>query len=432
MLKLTLSPTARDLDRALEAAYKSLYQVLEASSAEGRLLVRVYPNLDPIVAGVIVATRALRAGVRVSFKTSLEPPLEIREPSVLVGYSKLDYSAQNVTKPMIAIASGSIDSIPVHGATFVGGQGSNTAVAALIATSGVFSAGTDIVSLALLGVYSGSYVDPVGRFAGLDRVLVDRLSASAPSLDVITTIKVYKPHLFDVCEAISRTAHPLYLGLAGNPWRCQEILGVEKYRSVAGKPLSSITDLKEVERLARLVLDYMHSSFKSRISAKDIVAGIMVSKSRESIVQDYREASDAVVYVSDAEKSLARAVATLLDYSIELPLAESRLELHAKSLSDAVIGGSIARLGGPQGPKVYLVSAKPEVSLTLLWRALKTHGLIEPDSILVVEENGELSASPIQIEEALGYGALRELARAGLVSFDGDRAWVERKALGAR
>ncbi|MEM4427105.1 MAG: hypothetical protein QXV55_05955 [Acidilobaceae archaeon] len=429
MLKLALLPTARDLERALEAAYRAFYQILEASSSRDRLVIRVYPNLDPIVAGVIVASRVLRVGAEVSIKVSLNPPPIIDEPTVLLGYNRLDYHPSNVTSPMLAIASGSVESIPVHGTTFVGGQGSNVAIATLVVTGGTNNIGIDLASMTLLGIYAGNYVDSVGKLSGLDRVLVEKLSSSLPGLDIVTTIKVYKPHVLEFCEAISTTAYPLYLGLAGDPWRCQEVLGIEKYRSVAGKPLSSITDAKEIEYLAKQVINFMHLNFRSKISAKDMVAGMLVSKSREAPIQDYREACDALIYASDSERSLARVVATLLDFSIEIPLAESQLESSAKVLSNIVAEGSITKVGSTQRFKVYSVGAKPGAPLTLLWRALKVHGFIESDSILVVEEGDEFLASPIQIEEALGYGALNELNRANLIKFDGEKVWIEKRAL---
>lgn len=432
MLKLTLSPTAKDLDRVLEAAYKSFYQILEEASSSGRLVVRVYPNLDSIVAGAVVASLALRAGVRTSLRMSLEPSQYVDEPTVAIGYNKLEYKTSDVSSGLLAVCSGSIKSIPVHRVTFIDGQGSNTALVALVATSGIAAVSQELASMAMIGAYAGGFVDPVGRFSGLDRLLLERLSASVSGFDVVTTLKVYKPHVLDLCEALARTAHPLYLGVAGNPWRCQDILGAERFRSIAGKPLSSIGDSREVEQIAKSILEYLVLNFKSKITAKDIVAGMVVYKGREAGVQDFREALDALIHVSDVEMSLGRAVATLLDIQVELPIAESRLESSAKTLADVTLSGALTRLGATQRFKVYAVGGKPAVSLTLLWRAMRIHGFIEPDSILVVEENGELLASPIQIEEALGYGAIRELVENGLADFDGDRVWVERKAIGAK
>ncbi|MFN4046720.1 MAG: hypothetical protein ACK4H7_05210, partial [Acidilobaceae archaeon] len=164
MLKTSLI-VGPGFDRFLETVSRALASLMEAAASEGFLRIYSYPSLDSLAAASIVYSRALKLGVRVSLSIALDPPPQVSEPTVLLGFGGLNYKSNSVTSKLIAFYSGELKSIPVHGATYVDGQGSLSSMV-FIALTGARDFDPAVLTAFLAGSYSGGFVDSSGRFQG--------------------------------------------------------------------------------------------------------------------------------------------------------------------------------------------------------------------------------------------------------------------------
>ncbi|MEN2999887.1 MAG: hypothetical protein ABDH61_04865 [Acidilobaceae archaeon] len=405
MLKLTLSPLT--LEREIGTARKSL----EALLNEAELLrIYSYPALDPLIASAILFQYSSKLGVRAALKVTPEPPRVVEGESFLTGYRELNYRTEDVKRRLVALSSGELKSIPVHGTTYVEGEGSCSATLALM-LEGLDS---ELSLLALAGSYASKYVERIGRFSGLDQVLLERLRSNASlSLSMKTVLKVYRPHERDACTAMTHTLDPYYPGITGTGEGCRELLSFGAGEGMRGE-LAKLEG-KAVERLAVAVLEYAESKFKLKLEPEEVVGGLLISENRTLPFTDPREASHALLYAAEASLDLGRVAATVAELPYEYPMAEARLEGYAQRLAELVRGGVTRR--GNLRLKVYEAPISKGDSPTLLWRALRVMKAVEQDSIIAFRGEEGLFASPLQLEEALGYGAARRVGewREGLV-----------------
>ncbi|MCX8195514.1 MAG: hypothetical protein N3F67_00285 [Acidilobaceae archaeon] len=406
MLKLTLSPLTLEKDGA--AARKALEALVEEAPL---LRVYSYPSLDALIASGLLFLIASKLGARAALKVSPEPPKVIEADSVLVGYRELNYKAEEVKRKALALFSGELKAIPVHGTTYVDGEGSHAAMVALIAWEELDS---ELLLMALAGSYASRYVSEMGRFSGLDLLLLEKLKANPNlSLSMKTVLKTYKPHERDVCTAMTLTLDPYYPGITGRG-DCS-VLAAYGVGSMLKGEMRNVKR-EELEALAGAVLDYVKDSFKVELRPEAIVGGVVVSENKSLAISDPREASHALLYAAEALRDLSRVAAAMADVQGEYSLAEARLEAYGRRLAE-LVGAGVTRLRGNYKAKVYEVQISKGDSPTLLWRALRTMGLVEQDSVLAFKGEDGLYASPLQVEEALGYGGARRVGewREGLV-----------------
>ncbi|MDM7274835.1 MAG: hypothetical protein P3X22_001750 [Thermoprotei archaeon] len=426
MLKTSLI-VGPGFDRFLETVSRALASLLEAAASEGFLRIYSYPSLDSLAAASIVYSRALKLGVRVSLSVALEPPPQVFEPTVLLGFGSLNYKSNSVTSKLIAFYSGELKSIPVHGATYVDGQGSLSSMV-FMALTGARDFDPTVLTAFLTGSYSGGFVDPSGRFQGLDREAFERLKSSRAPVDVVTTIKVYKPTVRDACTGIAHTLNPYYPGLTGHKDRCLELLENSGLRDVTGRPLSTL-DHKALEAIVAAVTEGVRRISGVSLKRADIVSAIVVSADPR-MPKDFREASDTLIYAAEHTGSLHRITATLIDLEVEYPMAEGRLEAYATRLSNIASTMKPQRVKGSPNIKIYEAPLNPQDPPTMAWRAFKLLGMVESDSIIACRVDDELAASPLQVEEALGPGGAKRLVELGMAKFEGGLLWV--KKLNAR
>lgn len=427
MLKLTLTPGA-NLDKVLELASKSLYSTLEAAGKEGILRVYAYPNLDSLTAATIVFMKATSMGVNTVLSVSLDPPQTVGEPTVIIGFNNLNYKSGDVKSRLVAFYSGELKSIPVHGVTYIDGPGSHSSIAYLTATGGK-DYDLSYVVATLTGSYASGFVDRIGRFQGLDRIVLDKLRlATRLSLEMITTIRSYKPTVNDVCSSLSVTLDPYYPGFTGDHENCVRVLQSRNLASILGVKLSSL-DQKSLESLVTIIVDTVKRSYNVDLEASELVGGVLVSTSTTSPVLDFKEASDSLVYIAEALGDPGRVVVSILDVDNEYPMVESRFEGYSVRLRELVSQVKPVKLKVSLRTQFYQVQVDRGDSPTMLWRALRTLRMVERDSVLVFELGGELRISPFQVEEAIGLGGCRRLRDLGIVRFEDGYLWVERKAL---
>ncbi|MCS7107219.1 MAG: hypothetical protein NZ902_03845 [Acidilobaceae archaeon] len=406
MLKLTLSPIT--LQRDLAAAKKSLESLLEEAEL---LRIYSYPTLDALVASAVLFHHSSRLGVRAALKVAPEPPKLVESESFLIGYRELNYKTEEVRSKLVALSSGELKSIPVHGATYVEGEGSSSAMLGLM----LEDLDPELLLLTFAGSYASKYVGRTGKFSGLDQVLLERLKSNPSlALSMKTVLKVYKPHERDACTAMKLTLDPYYPGITGTGEGCRELPSFGAGEGLRGELIR--LEGKLLQELAVAVLEFTANKFKLDLNPEDIVGGLLISENRALPFTDPREASHALLYVAEASRDLGRVAATVADLPYEYPMAEARLEDYAVRLAELVKGG-VTKGKINLRLKVYEAPLSKGDSPTLLWRALRTMRAVEQDSIIAFRGEDGLFASPLQLEEALGYGAARRVGewRDGLV-----------------
>ncbi len=418
MLKITLTPGA-NLDKALESASRSFYSVLEEAGKAGFLRIYSYPGLDPLAASSIVFLKALDLGVDVSLSISLSPPSTVDEPTVLVGFSNINYRAGDVRSKLVAFYSGELKSIPVHGATYIEGSGSHSALAYLVATGARDYTPGYIVAV-LSGAYYSRFVDRFGRFHGLDRVVLDKLKLiTRLSLEMVTTIKGYKPNVRDICESLSVTLNPYYPGITGEYENCIKTLSSLNLTTLLNIKLSSL-DQKMLENAVTAVTSVAKRIRGVEIQPEHIVGGILVSTNPAYPALDFREAADTLAYVAEATRDLGRIIVTLMDLEHEYPMVEARFEEYPRKLREKL--DQLKPLKLKSNLKipvpVYEVQIEKGDSPLYMWRALKTLGVVEQNSIIAFRDGEGLKASPLQVEEALDQGGCIRLQELGVAKLE--------------
>ncbi len=415
MLKVTLTPGA-GLDRALESASKGFYAVLEEAVRVGFLRVYSYPSLDSLIASSMVFVKAHDLGVDAIVSISLNPPSSVEEPTVLIGFDNVNYKANHVKSRLVAFYSGEFKSIPVHGTTFVDGPGSHSALVYLVATGAKDHAPSYIVG-ALAGAYSSRFVDRFGRFQGLDRIVLDKLKlATRLSLEMVTTIKGYKPNVRDLCESLSVTSNPFYPGITGDYDNCVRALNSLNLTSLLGVKLSGL-DQKMLENAVLAVVNVAKRTYNVDIEPENIVGGVLVSTNPSYPVVDFREAADTIAYVADATRDPARVIVTLVDVENEYPMAEARFEEYPRRLKDRLGQLKPLKLKSNIRTPIYELQIERGDPPLHIWRALRTLGLVEQNSIIAFREEGELRASPLQVEE-VEQGGCRKLQELGVAKLE--------------
>lgn len=402
MLKLTITTGDRDYEKPLEALSKAVARVTERGVESGLVRVYAYPSPDSLAASGIAVFYLYTRGVGAAVRVTARPPSATRAPSILLGFSQISIKGGNAEE-LVAIASGSLSGQPPPGATYAEVEGSVASALALALLKAGFKPSPDLASLIIASLYGGRYVSPHGRFTGLDRVLLDKIEGDTVELDYVTTIKVYKPDVGDLCEALGRTVNPYYPGLTGEVESCKSTIR-QSLGDVAAKPPASL-DKDEIMRVIDVLVDYMESIVGS-VEPRNYVAGLVVAP--RSTPRDPREAMDAMIAAAEGLDSPLPFILPYTDPTVDYPVMEVFLESLGERLSK-LYELRPRRLKGPGWLRVYIVDFEDVVSPTLAWRALNTIGYMERESLLAVRRGEEILVSPIQAEEALGPGGAKRL-----------------------
>jgi len=403
MLKITLQ-RGSNLDRHLESVARSYSRCSEKSIEYGVLRVTSYPSLDPLIASFLVMAYSLTTGVRASLKVAYKPPSVIDKPTLLLGYPSLNYTSSNIKECLIAYTYEGRLGTPPPGALFVESSGSITSAVTLTLLVAGWRASDDLKVLSLLGTYASRYVDRLGRIHGLDSLLVESLSDLG--ITMATTVKVYRPSSKPLCEAIAETVDPYYPSLTGDPGVCVSLLEASKLGDLSTR-LPDTLSRDELTKLADALMEYINRYSRSPPDLSWYLGGVLVSPERQP--ESPKMALDAILAGMEALNDYTVGLAAFIDFSNEYPVLESNLNRIARYIGDDVAKSRPRRVRGPGWLRLYLVDEPNTRSLTLLYRALRITGIVEPESVLVVEEEGEYRASPLQVEEALGYGGVKKL-----------------------
>lgn len=407
MLKLSVGPST--LEKDLETIRRALKELLDDAEGEG-LKIFAYPSIDNIVASALLFRHLVREGLGVSLSISLLPPQKIENPSLLVGYSSLSYGSKDLGARIIALAQRAMRAVPPPGAMYLELEGSASSFIAILLGADI----EESISLApLAGSYDSQFVGEYGRFSGLDAIALERLRLrSQVMIDMVTTIKAYKPHLRTACEALTLTSSPYYGGITG--------IGCEAVSDLKGfsdRPLASLSR-EDLERLAEAILLYLKKTYKRDVEPIEFLGGLVIARAPGALIADAREARDALVFAAEAARDIYYASVAVIDAENEYPIAENRLEGFAKRLAELASRRPERNKAWRAFP-LYEVEISKGDSPTLLWGALYTAGLIERESALSFRLEDRKAISVLQLEAALGRGKGAELVASGLASEEG-------------
>jgi hypothetical protein len=410
LLKISLQKSA-DLDRRLEAFSRSLFHCLERGLKEGLLKVYSYPTPDALIASSLLVSRSLIEGIRASVKVTPRPPQEVRDPMILIGFPSLNYRSSSIKECLLAVSYEGKLTTPPPGAVYAEVEGSLTASITLSFITEGWKGSRTLKALSLVGTYSSPYVDKIGRIHGLDSILVEGLSDLGPTM--ITSLKVYKPQKLPLCKAISSTLDPYYPDLTGNEESCKRLLEMSKEPDLIERLPSSFT-ADELTKISKILLEHISSFSRRKIDPSEYFGGILVLAQPP---EDPKMAADALLSASEALRDPSTYLAIFVDFENEYQVFESFLLEETKKLGSDILNVKPKRVKGPGWLRIFAVDLYPSL-ITLIYRALRLLGLVEEESVLVIEEDGNFYASPFQVEEALGYGAVRRLIEAKVATFD--------------
>jgi len=389
-----------DLDRSIEILARNLYRVIEAGVNTRYIRIIVYPSVNNIVAAIHLFKHIHSMGGRPVLTTSLKP-FGGKEPLILLGFNSLNLKGSDIGDYLLAIASGEIKGNPPPGAVYLEVEGSISAAIGLALIEGKVPL-RELAGL-LAASYSGSYVDPAGRFHGLDRVFMERVGEDTYlNLSMYTGVKAYNPHKWSGYKSLSTTVNPYLPGLTGDIDGSREFL-----RAVGIDPEARLSTLanSDMEKLVSRILELAGRG--RRVEATRIVGGVLVSNGSEYI-DDLRMASDIYYYIIEAG-GLETLAGLILDPRIEYPMADSKIIDYSRRLASLVEEVRPVKVKIAPRIKAYKIPLEKRDSPTLVWRAMELTGTLDRESILVYDGDDGLYASLVQVEEALGYNSARRL-----------------------
>jgi len=416
------------LERQLETAARHLQKVIQAASEAGYLRIYAYPRPAPAFSLSALVSVAVNQGVRPLISFSPRPPAVVATPTILLGYDALNYKAKDIDQPLLAIAP-TVKASPPPGAVYIEGDGSVAGLLGLILrrAEGVL-ARRELLAILLLGVVQGEYVEKSGKLLGLDRHLYEEYRAhdNRLGLELISTLKAFRPLSLPTCASLSSTIDPYYPGITGDPDFCRSFLESQGLGDVVEKPLGKLID-EEIEKVALVVISYLKEKMKVRADVDEYV-GAILSATRPFPIEDFRLASLAVLASLEAYQSLSPLYAIADNLEVVYPSIERWFLALADTFPAMVEGAKPVRVKTVSWLRMYRVDAPDGTPLTTLYKALVVVDKIPPDSLLVTRRGDCWTVSPFQAEEALGYGTTRKLVDTKVARYEGVRLCLEEPA----
>ena len=413
MLKITLQKSSR-LDRLLEGASKGLAGLLESGMNYGVLKIIAYPIMDAVIAASLTASYLVNMGIRPTFRVTYKPPESVDAPTLLLGFPALNYRMAELHEKLVAISYEDRLGAPPPGAVYIESSGSISATIALILSTTSWGIREELKLRSLIGTYASNYVDNIGKIHGLDSLLVESLETAG--LTMVTTVKVYRPTRADLCEALASTLDPFYPDITGDKGFCIELLEGNNLGELLEKKPENLKP-EDLGKLSKVLIEHASRYARKDIDPAEYFGGILVSTSMQP--EDPRMSSHAILSAVEAAGDPSVALAAFIDFETEYPVLEHRLEHLSRFFGEDIGRSKPRRVKGPNWLRMYQVNEGKSRSPTLTYRALRLLGIVESDSVILVEREGELLASPFQVEEALGYGSIKRLIEGKIAEQEG-------------
>ncbi|AFZ70217.1 hypothetical protein Calag_0450 [Caldisphaera lagunensis DSM 15908] len=422
MLKIKLDK-GKDIDKLKLQISAALNKVLQESKDNNILRIIVYPSLENIIGGLMLFNVALNLNIKASISTRLNAPSKITDPTILIGYSNLNYKVSDIESVLVSL-SHEINEIPIGNSTFVEINGS--------IGSGIYFAlkGSDIINvkpeyaiLSLASTYASKYVSKSGEFSSFDKDVIETLITSDDSLnmEIVTGLKIFRPTSLNFCESLSITLNPLYLTLT-NEDSCQRFLKENGFEMLINSNIGKI-DNETNKNITVSIYKYLKDNIiKNKIDIQEYVGGVGVSKAR-IVMQDPREVIYSIMLLIET-MGFHSAVGLIADYENEYPQIPHYLRSSVKIAEDVILNNKFNRASQINFAKVY-VTNEDNLPITAIQKQLKIMGYIDNDAILGYLDKNKLKIPILSLEDSLGYGSAARFIQTFKGEFDGESVWIK-------
>ena len=425
MLNIRVEP-GQNLDKGISASSSALKALIGRAQEVGSSRIVAYPSSESLSAAILLFSYMSRRGLPAYLSVATRPPSVIDVPTALFGFGSLGYTNESDKDQLVAFAA-SISEPPPLNATYISVDGSlGVALAMALRAVNERPLEPDLKVFALASSYGSRYIDKVGKVMGLDRIYVETLfDDEAVSLNMVTYVKSYRPHMLDLCSSLSITLDPFFPGLTGNRDSCARQAAEAGLGQLANRRASEISDA-EAATVAKAVMGMIKDRVRRQYEVSDYVGGVYVASDRLTIV-DPREAKGLIEMAHDLG-GLGLAAALISQFEDEYPQAVASLPRLAVRLAELVDESRVSEEGAFMGVRLYRVRSDFRPPLYLLWRALTLTGIIDRNSLLAHEDERGLRLSLLQASEVLGPSSLARLQADEDVEVEGGFAWLRRKS----
>ncbi len=425
MLRLQISPGS-GFEKAVEAASRHFDKILSESYQRGYIRIASYPSPDALIAAAAIFSIASSNGVNPILSVDYKPPQFFTEPAILVGYTNPGYKSGFSEWPLMAIAP-EISSTPPPGAVYVEGEGSIAGILAMIVNeSKEAGVKTDAMRLLAAAVQLGGNVDPNGRVFGLDKTFYESVAREMLGLDMILSIKAYRPVSLTVCHSIASTLDPVYPGLIGDPEACSEYLRDEGLASLIDRTLASLED-NEIERLAITILRRVGEVVGREPDPAEYIGYLPIAR-KDPYTEDPRMLAHTLVYSVEFTNSLAPLIEAAVSPHTFIPSLTRWSEVVAFNLREGVDEIEVSKVKVQPWLQTYRVRYDGRLPETLAWRLLSLSGKVSRDALILFEEDDRLCGSVLQAEAA-NTGIVKRLVETKTAELEGMRYCVRGNAM---
>ncbi len=413
----------RERERQLYAAGVSQLAVIEKEY--GYLEIRAYPSLDAVVAASMLHSLLRRKGVRSWILVTPEPPREVVEPTVLLGFESSLAISLEFRAPSIVVARGERPQGLTRAALVAHRDAS---ISALVA--GMMSEILAVGDVGLLGLAAGYWLgldrDKKGDFVGPEAWLAELFETEnrvAKSL----TLKTFDWFELSLEESIASTIDPLYPGLTGDVEAVKKLIERdEAAREALGRRVSDAPE-EAVARVAELLYDLLKKS-----SRRDRRITEVVGVARYTLrlpVRDLRRLAPVTAAWLDARGVLATMpLASSLDVTLRLADAaySSAFEATVEAVEKVLKNPGFIELRDYGPVKLCIHRAAPEAaSFLIVAKQLRLLGLCPCDALVAVDTgtgiHALLDTAPCEVR----HERIREALRRGCLRYIEDSVYAE-------
>ncbi|WP_410712329.1 hypothetical protein [Caldisphaera sp.] len=421
LLKIKIEK-GENLEKQQTSFSNSLGKLFQEAKDNGILRIILYPSLENIISSLILFNVSLNLSVKPSISIRLNPPQKINEPTILIGYSNLNYKTSDISSALISLAH-EINSVPVGNSTFVEINGSiGSGIYLALKGSDIINVRPEYAILSMASSYASKYVDNAGKFYSLDELVVNRIISNDSNLkmETITGLKIFRPLSMDFCKSLSITLNPIYLTLS-NEDVCEKHLRENGLEGLINSNIGKIDD-ETMKNLIISIINLMKNISKRNIDPYDYAGAMEISTAR-IVMEDPREVMYSIMLLMDT-MGFDSVVGLISDYENEYPPIIHHLKYAVNKSVDVILNNRFSKVNQINFGKVYTVN-DDNLPIGAIQRQLKILGLIEKDAILGYLDNGILKLPVLSFEESMGYNSASRFVQTFKADFDGDFIWVK-------
>lgn len=384
-------------------------QIAAATREYGFVRVYVLPSIDSLLATAILANVLSRNNVRFTVSITLKPPLQLDEPTILLGYPVSLAEEITARKPSALIGYGEQPSgllqVQVAAST-------DTSVAAL--TAAVLSEVTIVGEAAVYGVIAGYWrgLDrgKKAEFQGFEKALLEMLKLEN-KVEEHFTVRLFRWNKLPTEEALYYTLDPYLHGLTGDRDACVKFLAEDpRLAQLRGKTVNDAPEepltvlgaklyelIKEYSRIPRRPSEIIGYTYYYRPPLLDLREAALILSHYAETVSPYSLAALGLAPQNTAASAYYA-------YTLSFP----PLTTYVRKLIDSpnIARKRIGRIDAA------LLPDKPP-SILLADRILRLAGVIPSEAVPVYSCGERYCTNMELLLQRLNYNIVAELSEAG-------------------